>query len=115
MTHNLTAKMLVKLSWHSQLNTQFGNQTQLNSINSKDLHVHVYGAVSNFHSLFFGWELQLRGNFWQGPISKDTLFENGAKSHISLPDSIKKYMFASFTAFSSDLLTSLDFKNKEKK
>ena len=41
----------------------------------------LYGAVSNFHSLFFGWELQLRGNFWQGPFSKDALFENGTKSH----------------------------------
>ena len=39
------------------------------------------GAVSNFHPLYFGWELQLRGNFWQGPFSKDTLLENGTKSH----------------------------------
>ena len=45
--------------------------------NQRDL----YGAVSNFHPLYFGWELQLRGNFWQGPFSKDALFENGSKSH----------------------------------
>ena len=32
----------------------------------------LYGAVSNFHPLYFGWELQLRGNFWLGPFSKDT-------------------------------------------
>ena len=24
---------------------------------------------------------QLRGNFWQGPFSKDALLENGTKSH----------------------------------
>ena len=41
----------------------------------------LYGAVSNFHLLYFSWELQLRGNFWQGPFSKDALFENGTKSH----------------------------------
>ena len=41
----------------------------------------LYGAVSNFHPLYFGWELQLRGNFWQGPFSKDALPENGTKSH----------------------------------
>ena len=41
----------------------------------------VYGAVSNFHPLCFGWELQLRVNFWQAPFSKEALFENGAKSH----------------------------------
>ena len=34
-----------------------------------------------FHPLYFEWELQLRGNFRQGPFSKDALFENGAKSH----------------------------------
>ena len=45
--------------------------------NQRDL----YGAVPKFHPLYFGWELQLRGNFWQGPIFKDALFENGAKSH----------------------------------
>ena len=46
--------------------------------NQRDL----YGAVLNFHPLYFGWELQLlRGNFWQGPLFKDALFENGAKSH----------------------------------
>ena len=45
--------------------------------NQRDL----YGAVSNFHPLYFGWELQLRGNFWQGPFSKDALLENGTKSH----------------------------------
>ena len=39
------------------------------------------GAVSNFLLLYFGWELQLRGNFWQGPFSKDALFENGTKSY----------------------------------
>ena len=41
----------------------------------------MYGAVSNFRPLYFGWELQLRGNFWQGPFSKDPLLENGTKSH----------------------------------
>ena len=41
----------------------------------------LYGAVSNFHPLYFGWELQLRGNFWQGPYSKDALFQNDTKSH----------------------------------
>ena len=25
--------------------------------------------------------LQLRDNFWEGPLFKDVLFENGAKSH----------------------------------
>ena len=32
-------------------------------------------------SIYFGWEIQLRGNFWQGPFSKDALLENGTKSH----------------------------------
>ena len=32
----------------------------------------LYGAESNFHPLYFGWELQLRGNFWLGPFSKNT-------------------------------------------
>ena len=41
----------------------------------------LYGAVSNFHPLYFSWELQLRDNFWQGPFYKDALFENGTKSH----------------------------------
>ena len=41
----------------------------------------LYGAVLNFDSLYFGWELQLRGNVWQGPFSRDALFENGTKSH----------------------------------
>jgi len=41
----------------------------------------LYGAVSGFHPLCFCWELQLRGDFWQGPFSKDAQFENGAKSH----------------------------------
>ena len=45
--------------------------------NQRDL----YGAVSNFHTLYFGWEIHLRGNFWQGPFSKDALLENGTKSH----------------------------------
>ena len=35
----------------------------------------------NFHPLYFGWELQLRGNLCQGPFSKDALLENGTKSH----------------------------------
>ena len=38
--------------------------------NERDL----YGAVSNFHPLYFGWEIQ-------GPFSKDALLENGTKSH----------------------------------
>jgi len=38
-------------------------------------------AVPNFHPLYFDWELQLRGNFWQGPFLKDAVFENGAKPH----------------------------------
>ena len=37
--------------------------------------------ISIFHLLYFDWELQLRGNFWQGPFFKDALFENGTKSH----------------------------------
>ena len=46
--------------------------------NQRDL----YGAVSNFHPLFFGWEIQLhvRCNFCQGHFFKEALFENGAKS-----------------------------------
>ena len=39
------------------------------------------GAVSNFHPLYFGWELQLRDNFWQGPFSKAALFKNGTNSN----------------------------------
>ena len=38
------------------------------------------GQFQNFDPLYFGWELQLRGSFCQGPFFKDTLFENGAKS-----------------------------------
>ena len=38
----------------------------------------LYGAVSNFHLLYSGWELQLRGKFWQGPF-----FDDAAKSQIS--------------------------------
>ena len=45
--------------------------------NQRDL----YGAISNFDPLYFGWELQLRGSFWQGPFFKDALLENGTKSH----------------------------------
>ena len=29
----------------------------------------------------FGCEIQIKGNFWQGPFSKEVLLENGAKSH----------------------------------
>ena len=41
------------------------------------------GQYKNFHPLYFGWELILRSNFWQGPFPKDALFElkNGTKSH----------------------------------
>ena len=28
----------------------------------------LYGAVSNFHPLYFGWELQLRGKFGKDPF-----------------------------------------------
>ena len=39
------------------------------------------GQYQTLHPLYFGWELQLRVNFWQGPFPKVTLFENGTKSH----------------------------------
>ena len=32
--------------------------------NSSKLERDIYGAVPNFHPLYFGLELQLRGNFW---------------------------------------------------
>ena len=51
---------------------QFGTSSKLERF--------IWGSIK-LHPLYFGWELQLRGNFWQGPFSKDALFENGTKSH----------------------------------
>ena len=60
---------LQNLSWF----LQFGTSSKLERF--------IWGSIKNFYPLYFGWEIQLRGNFWQGPFSKGALLENGTKSH----------------------------------
>ena len=51
---------------------QFGTSSKLERF--------IWGSFK-LSSFMFRLGITIRGNFWQGPFSKDALLENGTKSH----------------------------------